>query len=242
MEKLEIEDLIFQTTECRQEALFLVSIKGLVITANPLAASLFGYPDPKELIGLPVTQLVPDDFAKLFPEEIPQEHLTQGEFVPRINRKKDGTLFPTQVKTCYVYAGSQKFVQTTVRLESRQETDQQLIERRCLEQNIALLKCELRKVKNTSLAFQHPSLNEAPMNPVEIDFQFRACLTRKHKNLNTNDLKLASLIFLNQDSHQISEALGISLNGVYVARKRLRKKLNLDRSVKLTEYLIKLVR
>lgn len=62
-------------------------------------------------------------------------------------------------------------------------------------------------------------------------------LIRKHGPLSKNDLRLVSLLKMNLSSKDIANTLRISPEGIKKARYRLRKKLALDSSKELQEYL-----
>lgn len=61
-----------------------------------------------------------------------------------------------------------------------------------------------------------------------------------HPELTTNDLKLCVYLRLNLSSKEIAPLLNISHRSVEIKRYRLRKKINLERSVQLNEYFINL--
>ncbi len=84
--------------EMATDAIFLETVEGRILECNTSGAKMFGYPK-KEIIGLTITDLVPEEFAKILPKVITEEETTHGIFVPRINKKKDGTLFPTEIAT-----------------------------------------------------------------------------------------------------------------------------------------------
>jgi len=65
---------------------------------------MFGY-TKEEMIGLFITDLVPEEFAKKIPKVVTEKEATQGIFVPRISKKKDGTIFPTEIATKIVNIG-----------------------------------------------------------------------------------------------------------------------------------------
>ncbi len=69
------------------------------------------------------------------------------------------------------------------------------------------------------------------------DYHFKEELMRRYPDLTVNDVKLAILYHLKMSNKEISEITFISYEGVRKARTRLRKKLNLDSSVNLGEYL-----
>ncbi|MFZ4622067.1 MAG: response regulator [Bacteroidota bacterium] len=66
---------------------------------------------------------------------------------------------------------------------------------------------------------------------------FKMELMKRHPDLTVNDVKLAILYHLKMSNKEISEITFISYEGVRKARTRLRKKLDLDSSIDLTEYL-----
>ena len=59
-------------------------------------------------------------------------------------------------------------------------------------------------------------------------------------NLTSNELRLCALLRLNLSSKKIASMLGISPSSVKIARYRLRKKLQLNTKVRLTDYLMKM--
>jgi len=90
--------------ELATDGIFLETVEGLVLECNTAGAKMFGY-TKEEMIGLTIADLVPEDFAKKLPEVITEEETTHGIFLPRTNKKKDGTIFPTEVATKFVNIG-----------------------------------------------------------------------------------------------------------------------------------------
>jgi len=84
--------------EMATDAIFLETIEGRILECNTAGAKMFGY-SKKEMIGLTIADLVPEEFADKLPKIITDKETTHGIFVPRINKKKDGTLFPTEIAT-----------------------------------------------------------------------------------------------------------------------------------------------
>ncbi len=62
-------------------------------------------------------------------------------------------------------------------------------------------------------------------------------LTHKFPELTANDHKLCAYLKMNLSTKEIAPLLNISVRGVEIGRYRLRKKLNLDRNIKLNEFL-----
>ena len=67
---------------------------------------------------------------------------------------------------------------------------------------------------------------------------FRA-LQEDHPNLSPRDIRLCAYLRLNLNTKEIAPLLGISIRGVEISRYRLRKKLHLDKSENLTEYMMR---
>ena len=65
-------------------------------------------------------------------------------------------------------------------------------------------------------------------------------LKERYPELTTTDLRFCSLLCQNMSSKEIATMMNISLKGVEAARYRIRKKMNLDSGVSLTEFLINL--
>lgn len=84
--------------EMATDAIFLETTKGRILECNTAGAKMFGY-TKKDMIGLTIADLVPEEFAKILPKVITEKETTHSIFVPRINKKKDGTLFPTEIAT-----------------------------------------------------------------------------------------------------------------------------------------------
>jgi diguanylate cyclase (GGDEF)-like protein/PAS domain S-box-containing protein len=92
--------LIEMATDC----IHIETVEGSILECNTTGAKMFGY-TKEEMIGLSITDLVPEEFAKKIPKTITEKEVTQGIFVPRISKKKDGTIFPTEIATKIVNIG-----------------------------------------------------------------------------------------------------------------------------------------
>lgn len=88
--------------------------------------------------------------------------------------------------------------------------------------------------------------NENLWNEFEIRFnhandQFYKRLISKHPNLSKSEKKLCAFLKLNLNTKEISLLTGQNANSIFVARTRLRKKLNLSNSkIELSDYLLNL--
>jgi ligand-binding sensor domain-containing protein/DNA-binding CsgD family transcriptional regulator len=59
-----------------------------------------------------------------------------------------------------------------------------------------------------------------------------------HTNLSPQEIKLSAYLRMNLSTKEIAQLLHISVRGVEISRYRLRKKLNLERSINLQEYIL----
>ncbi len=80
------------------------TVEGRILECNTAAAKIYGY-TKKEMIDLTLADLVPEEFAKKIPKVVTEKEATQGIFVSRISKKKDGTIFPTEIATKIVNIG-----------------------------------------------------------------------------------------------------------------------------------------
>lgn len=70
------------------------------------------------------------------------------------------------------------------------------------------------------------------------DKDFFKKIKSRHPELTSNDLKLCAYLRLNLTSKEIAPLLNISVKSVEIKRYRLRKKMDLDKSVALTDYIL----
>ena len=67
---------------------------------------------------------------------------------------------------------------------------------------------------------------------------FSSRIRQAYPTLSPQDMKIAAYLRMNLSTKEIAQLLNISLRGVEKARYRLRKKLELERQVNLTEYIL----
>lgn len=92
--------------------IFLETIQGEILGVNESGAKMFGY-TREEMIGLGINDLVPEDFGETLPDEITK--VTGPQAVRRFNKRKDGTVFPTEVATRFVSVDGEKHLLAYVR-------------------------------------------------------------------------------------------------------------------------------
>lgn len=90
------------------EGVFLEDVHGTILDVNEAGAAMFGYAR-EEMVGMSIADLVPDDLAEELPPEITAT--TGSRAVRRWNRRRDGTLFPTEIATRFVeFRGEKRLV------------------------------------------------------------------------------------------------------------------------------------
>lgn len=168
-----------------------------------------------------------------------EEHLKQ---VAK-NEEKIISLKNQQLETKIAYK-NKELAMSTMHLVQRSELIQQIQDRLGKIQKSTIDTAaanELRKVarllnENTQLddtwsQFAHH------FDQVHIDFLSR--LRTQYPQLSANDQKLCAYLRMNLTTKEIAPLMNISIRGVEVARYRLRKKLDLDSTVNLNEFVLK---
>lgn len=74
----------------------------------------------------------------------------------------------------------------------------------------------------------------------QVHNRFLQTMKERYPGLTPSDLKISAYIKMNLSSKEIAQLLNISLKGVEIARYRLRKKLQLESSVNLTDFIMHL--
>jgi PAS domain S-box-containing protein len=98
--------------ELAPDGVFLETTEGEILHVNEAGAAMFGY-TPEEMVGLGISDLVPEDFAATLPPEITR--VTGPGTVRRFNRRRDGTVFPTEISTRFIAVAGEKRLVAYVR-------------------------------------------------------------------------------------------------------------------------------
>jgi DNA-binding CsgD family transcriptional regulator len=97
---------------------------------------------------------------------------------------------------------------------------------------------KLLKAIESDIKFQsHWDQFELHFNQIHEDFLKR--LRIEYPDLTHRDLKLCAYLRLNLSSKEMAHLLNLSIRGVETSRYRIRKKMNLDQEVNLTEFILK---
>jgi len=102
------------------------TVEGRILECNTAGAKIYGY-TKEEMIGLTLADLVPEEFAKTLPSVITEKETTRGIFLPRISKKKDGTIFPTEIASKIInIAGKPRLIAYIRDITKRKEAEKKL--------------------------------------------------------------------------------------------------------------------
>lgn len=108
------------------DGIYLENEKGEILDCNYSGHEMLGY-TRDEILKLSVRDLVPEEFAQTIPEIIPDEMATGDRYVERVNKRKDGTLFPTEINTRYIdLAGEKRLVVYVRDITERKKMEEEL--------------------------------------------------------------------------------------------------------------------
>jgi AraC family chitin signaling transcriptional activator len=122
--------------------------------------------------------------------------------------------------------------------ESLQEIKRELINLKNSFDNQYAFKKILNKVDSSITHKDEWKVFEYNFNQVHEDF-FKT-LKSKHPNLTPKDLKICAYIKMNLSNKEIIPLMNVSLRGLETHRYRLKKKLNLNNDISVSDYLINL--
>ncbi|MBK3518738.1 hypothetical protein [Carboxylicivirga marina] len=206
------------------EAIVIAELNGQILSGNQQALDLYNYSSIQSFKKHHLRDLMPEDFANLYPDEMTPEHVNFDGYYTHVCRKSNGELFACKLHTHYQSINGRKLLVGHVQ-KINGEVD---IEKIRLKQNIIVLERELKaeRNKNQNKALLSSSQQLCQCFPV----------------LSSHDLKICHYIAKQYNSKQISELLNITTDGVYAARKRIRKKLQLKAGDDLTKTLINCIK
>jgi len=112
--------------ELAADGILIETVEGRILECNTAGAKIYGY-TKEEIIGLTIADLVPEEFSNKLPKVITVKEISNGIFVPRISKKKDGTIFPTEIATKIVRIGEKPRLIAYVRdITKRKEAEKKL--------------------------------------------------------------------------------------------------------------------
>lgn len=96
---------------------------------------------------------------------------------------------------------------------------------------------EVRKILRSISVTSNQQWEEFRLRFIDVNKDFYNKIFEKYPNLSQGDQKICALIKLNFSSKEMSRLLGISVESVHTSRHRIRKKMQLPRSVNLEDYI-----
>ncbi|MBA7530627.1 putative diguanylate cyclase DgcE [subsurface metagenome] len=112
--------------EMATDAIFIQTVEGRMLECNTAGAKIYGY-TKEEMIGSAITDRVPEKFARKLPRIITDKETTHGIFLPRISKKKDGTIFPTEIASKIInIAGKPRLIAYIRDITKRKEAEKKL--------------------------------------------------------------------------------------------------------------------
>lgn len=91
----------------------------------------------------------------------------------------------------------------------------------------------LRSISNSN----NQNWEEFKLRFIDVNKEFYVKIFEKYPNLSQSDQKICALIKLNFSSKEMARLLGISVESVHTSRHRIRKKMDLSRSINLENYI-----
>jgi len=112
--------------EMAADGVLIETVEGRILECNTAGAKIYGYTE-EEMIGLTLADLVTEEFAKKLPKVITDKETTHGIFLSRISKKKDGTIFPTEIASKIInIAGKLRLIAYIRDITKRKEAEKKL--------------------------------------------------------------------------------------------------------------------
>lgn len=112
--------------EMAADGIIIETVEGRILECNTAGARIYGY-TKEEIIGLTLADLVPEKFMDKLPKVITDKETTHGIFLPRISKKKDGTIFPTEIASKIInIAGKPRLIAYIRDITKRKEAEKKL--------------------------------------------------------------------------------------------------------------------
>jgi len=112
--------------EMAADGVLIETVEGRILECNTAGAKIYGY-TKEEMIGLTLADVVPEKFMDKLPKVITDKETTHGIFLPRISKKKDGTIFPTEIASKIInIAGKPRLIAYIRDITKRKEAEKKL--------------------------------------------------------------------------------------------------------------------
>jgi DNA-binding CsgD family transcriptional regulator len=185
-------------------------------------------------------QLVKEEEFRRKEEELTQEALIAEQKI--INLKNEKLEVEVEKEKALIERKNSEMANFALQVTQKNEILSD-VKKRLLVESIKVnpqSKIEIEKIIQTIDKDMEPGIDwdqfELHFDQVHGDFIKR--LKNKYPQLTPNDLRMCAYLRMNISTKEIAPLMRISVRGVEISRYRLRKKLNLDRSVSLTDYIL----
>lgn len=137
-------------SELSFDAIFEITLDGTITDCNRRACEMFGY-SRNELVGMNTLELTPEKYKSSQPEIISEEVTTGHDAWERTYRKKNGTLFPTEISTKLYKRGGEERLIAYVRDISDHKNYEQTIKKSLREKETLLAEIHHRVKNNLAI-------------------------------------------------------------------------------------------
>jgi len=143
---IESEEKYRTLFEASTDAILVEQLEGKILDCNQAACRMSGY-TRGEHQELTVADLIPENLAAMLPEIIKRELENGGVFIEALGKRKDGTIFPTEVSTMTVNLKGELRVIAYVRdISARRQAEERV--KAALREKDIMLKEIHHRVKN----------------------------------------------------------------------------------------------
>ena len=112
--------------EMAADGIVIETVEGRILECNTAGAKIYGY-TKEEMVGLTLADLVPEEFGEKLPRVITDKETTHGIFLPRISKKKNGTIFPTEIASKIInIAGKPRLIAYIRDITKRKKAEKKL--------------------------------------------------------------------------------------------------------------------
>lgn len=216
------DDAYREIFQSMSEGIVMVDERGIIVTANPIAESIFGY-DKEELTGTPLEILIPSryhdshvDFRKGFNAHPQPRRMGVGRDLTA--KRRDGSEFPVEVSLSFTQVRGQLLVMAFVSDITERKRAEEALKRS--EEQLIIYAAELEKKVQSRTEALHKTIRELEIEVHErkkAEAEVRKSLERERElsELKTKFVSIASHEFRTPLSAVLSSA---SLIDQYNAR------------------------
>lgn len=109
------------------DGIYIENEFGKILDCNRRGHEMLGY-TKEEILKLSIKDLVTNEFAQDLPKVITDDMATGESYIERVNKKKDGTLFFTEINSKFIYVNKQKRLIVFIRdITERKKMEESLI-------------------------------------------------------------------------------------------------------------------